>query len=193
MAKGRFPGLSTRVFRGILPELGRSFWRSIRSVQNCSLTMGEGLTANVGICHVIFGQLGMKVSYHSYNSRTWRAKFPVFAGVFAVLFGLVPFLLATAAAVGAPMRSGDDSLLTGGRPGPCAGASQGAEYIGGADANGHFVAPADLDAPASVQLDSETVYADVGTGRRGRANVAVDVKGLKAAMAAPSACRPRRR
>ena len=133
------------------------------------------------------------MSYHSYNAQTWRTKFPAFAGVFALLFGILPLLLASAAAFGAPMRSGDDALLSGPRPGPCAGASQGADYIGGADANGYYVAPAALEGTASVQLDSETVYAKVGTGRHDKAEVAVDVKGLKAALAAPTACYPRRR
>lgn len=135
----------------------------------------------------------MKTSYQSYKSPNWREKVPSFAGILGVLFGLVPLLLASAAALGAPMRSGDDSLLTGGHPGPCAGASQGADYIGGADADGHFVAPAALEGTSSVRLDSETVFADVGTGGHGRANVAVDVKGLKAGLAAPNACRPRPR
>lgn len=146
----------------------------------------------------------MKTSYHSYNmkgwrahdTRSWRDRFTVHFALIAFLFGLVPFLLASAAAMGAPrppMASGNDSLLVP-RSGPCWGANIGADYIGGADADGHFVAPAGLTGASAIKLDSETVYADVRTGHRGEtANVAVDVKGLKAALEAPNACRPRRR
>lgn len=149
----------------------------------------------------------MKTSYHSYNVRVWRGhisaqrgwrdRFSAHMALFAVLFGLLPLLLAGAAAMAAPqsapMSSGSDSLLFP-RSGPCWGATTGADYIGGADADGHFVAPADLPGTAAIQLDSETVYADILTGHRGEtANVAVDVKGLKAGLEAPDACRPRRR
>lgn len=159
--------------------------------------MRKALTAIAGFCHVIFGHCGMKTSYHSYNMRGWRDRFSVPAALIALLFGVLPLLLASAAAMGAPrkapMSSGDDSLLIP-RPGPCWGASTGADYIGGADADGHFVAPADVGGTSAIKLDSETVYADIGTGRRGDvANVALDVKGLKAGLAAPNACSPRHR
>lgn len=139
----------------------------------------------------------MKTSYLSYNVSSLRDRFSIPAALIALLFGILPLVLASAAAMGAPqnnppMSSGDDSLLNP-RPGPCWGASTGADYIGGADANGHFVAPADVRGTSSVKLDSETVYADVRHGRRDEvANVAVDVKGLKAGLEAPNGCHPRR-
>ena len=113
--------------------------------------------------------------------------------VLAVLFGLLPLALASAAAIGAPAREQASSILTGPAPGPCAGATTGAEYIGGTDVYGHRVAPAETGEIAHVHLDSQTVYADTGSGRHGQgATVAVEVKGLSASLAAPTACSRRR-
>lgn len=134
----------------------------------------------------------MKTSYQCYDHRPWRERIPSLAAVIALLFGVLPLLLASAAAFGAS-SSYSDSILEGPRPGPCAGANTGADYIGGADAYGRYVAPASIGGEAPIQPDSETVFVEVPTGRHGeRANVAVEVKGLRAGINAPTACSPRR-
>jgi len=136
----------------------------------------------------------MKASNYYYQSWNWRDRIATRAAIMAVLFGIVPILLVTAAAFAAPAADPrHDAILAGPAPGPCAEASLGAEYVGGTDAFGHYVPPADVAGAPDVQLDSETVYADVRTGpREGLANVAVDVRGLGRAMAAPHGCSPNR-
>ena len=150
-------------------------------------------TGIVAICHVIFWQCDMKASNYYYDFWGWRDRVATRAAILALLFGILPLLLATAAAFAAPVGTRHDSILAGPAAGPCAGASSGADYVGGTDAYGRPVPTADVAGAPVVQLDSETVYADVRAGRHdGMANVAVDVKGLGRAMAAPSGCSPER-
>jgi hypothetical protein len=133
----------------------------------------------------------MKVSYDSYHIRSWRDRFPPYAALAAFLFGLLPFLLASVAALGAPASS--RTILTGPPPGPCAGATDGAEYIGGTDVYGYPVAPAAARGVAHVRLGSETVYPVRRNGRRDRGTeVKVHVDGLANILAAPDACAERR-
>lgn len=134
----------------------------------------------------------MKTSHQSYNRRRWWERFSPFATIFAFLFGVLPLLLAVAA-LAAPARDKDASILLEPAPGPCAGANLGPGYTGGADAYGRRVAPADLPGPAAVHLDSETVYPVVRRGRhRGGTEVAVNVDGLANILEAPAACSPHR-
>ncbi len=134
----------------------------------------------------------MKLSYHSSTAlaKGWPS---VLAAVLALLFGVLPLVLASAAALGAPAAVRPSPILTGPAPGPCAGATTGAEYIGGTDAYGHRVVPAETGQIAQVHLESETVLAGVRTGRHGPdALVDVEVAGLGAALDAPTACSRRR-
>lgn len=131
----------------------------------------------------------MKASNYCYQEWNWRDRIAPRAAIMAILFGLVPILLVSAAAWAGAAHTGPDPILAGPAPGPCASLTAGADYMGGTDASGHPVAPADLGDSPRVRLDSETVYADVGAGRHdGMANVAVDVTGLAKGMAAAGAC-----
>ena len=135
----------------------------------------------------------MKASNYCYQGWNWCDRIATRAAIMALLFGIVPLVLVTAVAFGAPAETGHRAILAGPAPGPCAGASLGAEYIGGTDAYGRYVPSADVAGAPAVQLDSETVYADVKTGpHEGLTDVAVDVRGLGRAMAAPHGCSPRR-
>lgn len=130
----------------------------------------------------------MKASHQSYNRRPWWERFSPFATMFTLLFGVLPLLLA-AAALAAPPHDKDASILLEPAPGPCAGANLGPGYIGGADAYGRYVAPADLPGPAALHLDSETVYPVVRRDRHhGGTEVAVNVDGLANILDAPAAC-----
>lgn len=91
------------------------------------------------------------------------------------------------------MTSGDQSLLEGPAPGPCAGANVYPDYVGGTDVYGHPVAPADVNGIVSVNLASDTVIADVPSGHRTSDQVAVDVHGLRDLMNAPNGCAVHRR
>ncbi len=102
------------------------------------------------------------------------------------------FVLAAGAARAgsiAPDTSGPDPILNP-APGACAGATGGAEYVGGVDAYGNPVAPAD-DGAAAMPLASSTAIVTVprkGGGHHGDAgdvSVAVDLNAL-----APPSCRP---
>jgi len=85
----------------------------------------------------------MKTTHQSCQRCHRWSRVPEIAALLAVLFGALPLLMA-AAVWAAPMRSGDDSILTGPPPGPCAALAAGADYEGGTDAYGHPVTPADL-------------------------------------------------
>lgn len=190
--KGRSPSLSSAFSAVFLPELGRSWWRWIRSVYQFVLTMARALTRNMVTCYEISGQCGMKAAYQYYDhSRLW-GRLPPYAVLLAILFGAVPLLLA-AAALAQPGPEHSTSILLGPAPGPCWGANLTPGYIGGADASGHYVAPADLPGLATVHLDSETVYPVVRRGRhRGWTGLEVDVDGLVNILEAPNACVPQR-
>ena len=130
----------------------------------------------------------MKTSYHSYHGRRWRARISPFAAVLALLFGILPLLLAATAAFGGTIRARpDDSILTGPPPGPCAEAQAGPDYVGGTDVNGYPVVPADVGGGPRVTLNSETVYPEVRAGGT-RTEVAVTVHGLHRKMAEPRGC-----
>ncbi len=130
----------------------------------------------------------MKTTYHCCRREGWRERLPQAAVLLALLFGVVPLLLAAAAAYGGTIvRHHDDSILMGPAPGPCA--NEPADYIGGTDATGHPVAPADVGGGPSVELGSETVYAETeSSGHKPGAIVPVEVHGLRAALAAPNGC-----
>lgn len=132
----------------------------------------------------------MKTTYQSYRRSGWRDRVPQLAVLLALLFGLLPLLLAAVAAYGGTVVvNGDNSILSGPPPGPCAGANVPANYIGGADAYGRPVPPADLPGGPTVRLPDNTVFAEVDTGRHGSgAGVPVEVRGLRAALAAPDGC-----
>ena len=153
--------------------------------------MASRPTGNATIRDVIFGQCDMKTSHHSYHFRSWRDRFPPYAALAAFLFGLLPLLLASVAALGAPANS--RTILSGPPPGPCAGAIDGAEYIGGTDAYGYPVAPAAARGVAHIRLGSETVYPVWRDERRdGGTEVKVHVDGLASILAAPDGCTQRR-
>ena len=133
-----------------------------------------------------------------------RDHFPEFALILAILFGILPFVLAIAAGA-APARPSPSSILQGPSPvsereasilrgpasGPCEGASSGADYIGGADADGRPVPPAEGKPLATAHLDSETVYPLVQGGRTAAGTeIKVKVNGLANIMNAPTGCPP---
>lgn len=143
-------------------------------------------------CYEISGQCGMKAAYQYYDHPNWWERLPSYAVLLAILFGAVPLLLA-AAALAQPAHEHSASILLGPTPGPCGGANSGPDYIGGADAYGHYVTPADLPGLATVRLGSETVYPVIRNGRhRGGTEVEANVDGLVSILDAPDACALRR-
>lgn len=129
----------------------------------------------------------MKTTHQSCQRCHRWSRVPEIAALLAILFGALPLFMA-AVAWGAPMRSGDDSILTGPALGPCAGLTAGADYEGGTDAYGHPVTPADLPGQVRVTLDSETVYPMIGSQTGDQTAAKVTVYGLKSVLDAPSAC-----
>lgn len=121
----------------------------------------------------------MKSSHHSFAEPRGLLG-PML--LLALLFALVPLALA-AAAYGAPAQQ-TSSILSGPKPGPCADAVASADYVGGADATGHPVTPADgADAPPPVQIPGETVLVETQG-----VQIPVEIRGLNKGLAAGDGC-----
>ncbi|MBU6444846.1 MAG: hypothetical protein KGR48_13155 [Alphaproteobacteria bacterium] len=129
----------------------------------------------------------MKTTHQSCQRCHWWSRFREFAALVALLFGVLPLLMA-AVAWASPARSDTDSILTGPAPGLCANLTAGADYEGGTDAYGHPVTAAELPGSVRVTLDSETVYPMVGGRRGSQAEAKVTVHGLRSVLEAQSAC-----
>lgn len=134
----------------------------------------------------------MKTAYQYFDHSSLWERLPPFAALLAILFGAVPLLLA-AAALAQPAHEHSASILLGPALGPCLGANLPPDYVGGVDAYGRYVPPANLPGLATVHLDSETVYPVIRRGRhRGWTGLDVDVDGLVNILDAPDACAPNR-
>jgi hypothetical protein len=105
----------------------------------------------------------------------------------AMLVTLGFFAASPANSAGIADRSKPDPILTGGPAGPCDPQSASADYVGGTDANGPPVAPADLD-KAPVPVPGQ-IAVPVRSGR-GTAYVQADGKALAPLLNPPTSCPP---